>query len=816
MAQVKPPKITPILFEVDPVNNAILNKKRITVSARLTDLAGKKIDTKVISLALDQKNQPFKIILQKDNFAIIEHNTPTLIPGWHQLNITYNIKPPINSMTFFRIDLKKPEIIKVLPSSIMRTIDGKNIFFLNSNRPEFKALISDNDSGIDLKTLTMTIDGEVVIPGVLGHRLRFLSEMDASLVEKFNTIGLYTLNDLCMFDLDKAIKLPEGLTLQDISKAKTKALMIKDLSIPHRPFMHEIPIRCREILAMILNDPLKLEKITGGNPEYIEQLIQSITTLHTLVNWDGFRSFFIAELVRSMDDPPSNEFNLTLYPLNWRYPWSYPIHKSSPNDICYFIERLDREFLVGPDHLNVLPDEIIQEPLGQGYHTIEITLCDKAGNVTSTSERVFCVDGAAPVITDLSPSNGAFLNVKRPTISATITDIYSQPNSDSIEFKLNGSVITDLTIVEDGNTLTINYTPDSDLVDQEYILELNVEDYLANRRELTSKFLIDTSSPVIGILQPANNAILNNNELAAIVSDPNQSLIYAEITDLGLNISPEAVEISLLRGQESISIDGTTAVISDNTMSFSYNPTAPLADGDYTVRVTAKDLAGNPALTVTHAFSVDTIPPLIGDYSVSGASGYLQASITDEGSFPNPHTIKVRIGNEEIKIIVGPGVPEEPGVLILKFDLKKALENLESQKEKYTKEYSLTIDAKDYAGNSAKTVEYGIIIDIENIVDFRPKISRDDRIPIRIEIPELIPIPPWPPIPIPPCFARARIERLLKSAGAHRVSADSIDQMNEVLSVFARKISINAVLIARNAGRKSVKTADIQLAASKV
>ncbi|MHA2225248.1 MAG: histone [Candidatus Hodarchaeales archaeon] len=64
-------------------------------------------------------------------------------------------------------------------------------------------------------------------------------------------------------------------------------------------------------------------------------------------------------------------------------------------------------------------------------------------------------------------------------------------------------------------------------------------------------------------------------------------------------------------------------------------------------------------------------------------------------------------------------------------------------------------------------------------------------------------------------FARARVEKLIRKAGAHRVSADAINRMNEVLTNRGMELAKYAVEIARHSGRKTVKESDIKLAAAR-
>jgi len=64
-------------------------------------------------------------------------------------------------------------------------------------------------------------------------------------------------------------------------------------------------------------------------------------------------------------------------------------------------------------------------------------------------------------------------------------------------------------------------------------------------------------------------------------------------------------------------------------------------------------------------------------------------------------------------------------------------------------------------------------------------------------------------------FASARVEKLIRDAGARRVSADAISRLNEVLTDYGMSLAKYAVEIARHSGRKTVKENDVKLAATK-
>jgi len=58
----------------------------------------------------------------------------------------------------------------------------------------------------------------------------------------------------------------------------------------------------------------------------------------------------------------------------------------------------------------------------------------------------------------------------------------------------------------------------------------------------------------------------------------------------------------------------------------------------------------------------------------------------------------------------------------------------------------------------------------------------------------------------------APMKRLVKGAGAARVSEDAADALREVLEDFASEVAAKAVQLARHAGRKTVTKDDIKLA----
>ena len=67
-----------------------------------------------------------------------------------------------------------------------------------------------------------------------------------------------------------------------------------------------------------------------------------------------------------------------------------------------------------------------------------------------------------------------------------------------------------------------------------------------------------------------------------------------------------------------------------------------------------------------------------------------------------------------------------------------------------------------------------------------------------------------------PELSNASLERIMRSAGAQRVSATAVAELAEAMEDYGTRLSKEAVELARHAGRKTVKKEDVKLAAKRL
>ncbi len=241
-----------------------------------------------------------------------------------------------------------------------------------------------------------------------------------------------------------------------------------------------------------------------------------------------------------------------------------------------------------------------------GYYNITIEATNDAGTTATANGnnlsglRLVVKERVAPVITILSPTNGALVtNNKQPVVFNIVDEAGgSGINLSSLVVKLNGTAVATNTITSTAitNGYSVTYVPASALGDGSHTVAISVSDNDGNAAtSKTTSFKVDTVPPSLNITAPADGLITANATLT----------IKGTTNDA--TSSPVSVVVSLNGASQ-----GAVTVASDG----SFSKVITLAEGGNTIVITATDAAGKSS-TVTRGVTLDTSVPKVVSAAVS-------------------------------------------------------------------------------------------------------------------------------------------------------------------------------------------------------
>ncbi|TKB04907.1 Ig-like domain repeat protein [Alteromonas portus] len=224
--------------------------------------------------------------------------------------------------------------------------------------------------------------------------------------------------------------------------------------------------------------------------------------------------------------------------------------------------------------------------LPEGDYSVTATATDGAGNSASVTENGGNIDTTAPSITIDTQGLG---NDATPSISGT-TDLNAGDTvSISVTDNAGNTQTFTATVQNDG---TYSADVPADLAEGSFSVTVTATDDAGNSATaIDNSGVIDTAAPTItldaqGLTNDATPTISGTTDLAA----------------------GNTVSISVTDNQGNTQT--FTATVQGNG-SFSADVPLDLAEGDYTVEVTATDDAGNQNTAVDNNGTVDTTPPVI-------------------------------------------------------------------------------------------------------------------------------------------------------------------------------------------------------------
>ncbi|MGF7047781.1 hypothetical protein J2T13_002287 [Paenibacillus sp. DS2015] len=268
-------------------------------------------------------------------------------------------------------------------------------------------------------------------------------------------------------------------------------------------------------------------------------------------------------------------------------------------------------------------------PLTDGEYTVAVEGSDPSGNKGMDSST-FTVDTVAPNVAIVSPADGVTTNNKNTVVTGT-----SDPGTVvtvTVKDKNGDPVVGTIVVVPATGSWT--FTPTAPLTDGEYTVAVEGSDPSGNKGTDSSTFTVDTVAPNVAIVSPADGVTTNNkNTVVTGTSDPGTAVT---VTVKDKNGDP---------------IVGTIVVV-PATGSWTFTPTAPLTDGEYTVAVEGSDPSGNKA-TDSSTFTVDTVAPSVAIVGpIDGATTNNQNTIVLGTSDPGV-TVTVAVYDKDRNTVPG-------------------------------------------------------------------------------------------------------------------------------------------------------------------
>ena len=241
-----------------------------------------------------------------------------------------------------------------------------------------------------------------------------------------------------------------------------------------------------------------------------------------------------------------------------------------------------------------------------GYYDVTVEATNTAGTVTTQNAaglaalKLVVREKVAPVITIVSPTNGASVTNNKQPVTFTVVDESggSGVKLSSIVVKQDGTAAASSTITSTAitNGYSVTYTPASALSDGSHTVIITASDNDGNAAtQKSTTYKVDTVPPTLNITAPANELVTNSSSLVVrgTTNDATSSPVTVKMT---LNNTDQ--------GSVSVGTDG------------SFTKTLTLVNGVNTIVITATDAAGKSS-SVTRAVTLDTSKPVVKSATIS-------------------------------------------------------------------------------------------------------------------------------------------------------------------------------------------------------
>ncbi|WP_435126805.1 right-handed parallel beta-helix repeat-containing protein [Halobaculum sp. D14] len=266
--------------------------------------------------------------------------------------------------------------------------------------------------------------------------------------------------------------------------------------------------------------------------------------------------------------------------------------------------------------------------LSDGSHTVTVRLVDNLGNAMPPKTRTFTVDSTPPTV-DVTPSRTDAVGANRGVaVDLSVTDanpgdatfVVRDAGGDAVYAADVGDELADgtATVRWDGTNATGDPVPSGT-----YTLALNASDAGGLTAEANATVAVDNAAPSVGVDSVSPLHLGGGGTVTVDVT-------AADAATGGSGV--DAVDVTLVA--EDVNYRTTRAATNGSgTWTATFDAANLTVDGNYTVRVTATDAAGNDAAAVgSDELAVDTSAPTVSAVvkPKDGTTGYVNVTVSED------------------------------------------------------------------------------------------------------------------------------------------------------------------------------------------
>jgi PKD repeat protein len=498
----------PTISNLQPVNGSSVTDNQPMINAQYND-SGSGIDISRVFIYIDGANHTGSATITSSSINLIPISS--LSEGLH---IVYLIVTDMfgnqNSTTWqFFIDSQKPIIYDLQPVDMS---------WVNFAQPTIGAQYIDTGSGINISRVFILLDGvnqtinATINPGSTTFTPTFPLSEGSHMVylEVWDLFG-YQNSTTWQFSIDTIA--PSISLISPMNNSIISGGSILDYSVIDTNLMH-VNYSVNGGFDIFLPAPFDISTSGWLDGDYYIQ----INALDLAGNSESIWFFFTIDSTKPtiiLNTPQNN----SVIPSGTILDFS--IVDSSPVQVNYSVNGEPYVPFSSPFDISTSgwPDD---------NYIIQITALDLVGN-SNFSWFSFTIDSANPIIFNIQPSNGSWINSSLPTISAQYNGSGSEIDVSNVFIYIDGINQTVNATITAGSII---FNPISPLSEGNHTVYLIVMDMAGNQNSTTWQFVIDNKNPIV---EAGPDRVVDEDEIVnfdgSLSSDENG--LYNLTWDLG-------------------------------------------------------------------------------------------------------------------------------------------------------------------------------------------------------------------------------------------------------------------------------------------